>query len=141
VTLPNRNPTTTYNQHVASEFLDAISDYSETVNVTTGIYLAPYGVSSVKVRGLGGNRVRVKWRWGKTFRGEIAGITKYEQGKLPSYFVTNIQRSGDSRDKDDREDRVDIILEDQGKGNWNYVITPSNASGNGNSDVDSDNIT
>ena len=118
-----------------------MGDFSDVVSVVTESYLAPQNISSMTINGLGNNQLRLKFKFGNSFRDEVATITKYRQGELQSYHVTTIKRSGDPRDEDQREERISMILSDQEIGNWTYVCTPSNPSGNGGADTDSDNVT
>jgi len=142
VTLANKNTLTIYYLRVVSEFLDAISDYSETVNIETGSYLAPYSISSLRVNGLGNNRAKIKWKWGKTFRAEWVIMTFYIQGQSGSTLVNTVFRENDPKDLDERENRGEIIVENLPKGSLTFVATAQNHTDKANStDTDSETIT
>ena len=141
MTLPNRNPTTTYNQHVASEFLDAISDYSEIISIETGSYLAPYPISSLRVNGLGNKKAKIKWKWGKIFRAEWVNLSFYIQGQSSSTHLRTVFRENDPNDTDPRENRGEMIIENLPKGSLTFVATSENHTDVANSsDTDRETI-
>ena len=138
ISLPNKNPATTYYLHVQSAFLGEPSDWSETESILTGTYLAPGPISSVRATSPDIGQVRLKWKWYGTYRGESVTIKRYQDGVEGSIELGIFPRSGVVGDLDDRENRVEIILYDQPSGErWTYVVTPGNQSGDGNSDHDS----
>ena len=137
----NRNSSTVYYVHCASEFLGELSEFSSTESITTGAFLAPGNVSSVRATSPDTGQVRLKWRWFSTFRGEWASVTRFRQGVEGHVDVDDFFRENDSRDLDERENRAEFLLENQPSDEqWVYVVTPRNQTDTGGADTDSVNV-
>ncbi len=139
ITLPNKNPSTHYYLRASSEFLGELSEFSKVTDVTTGSYLAPQPISSLRVTFPESGIARIRGRWGSDFRGEWCVISRYQNGVAGSVHVITISRSNEPRDMDERENRFEVLADvSDGIGqSWTFVATPENQTDAGSSDTDS----
>ena len=138
IIIEGKNVSTEYYFHVRSLYKGEPSDWSGIQSVTTGKYLPPGSITGLSATSPGPGQVRLKWRWHSVYRGEQGDITRYQSGILGSHSEGFLKRSGDSDDLDDREDRAEMILDNQPSGEqWTYVVTPTNGKGSvGGADID-----
>lgn len=139
VVMANLNTNTIFYFQARSQYGVSFSAFSAESNVTTGSYLAPGGIGSLNVTNVS-DGVRIRFRFQNDYRGETAVIERRASNSVGEYTpVTSVSRFFDSRDEDDREDRVDITVDNIPNGTWSIHVYAVNETGIGSSD-DSDTV-